>query len=152
MPSTTSMPTFSTLPQADALALLARNHVGRLAFSFHDRVDIQPLHYVMDGDWLYGRTQVGSKLMTLSHHRWCALETDEIRARFDWDSVVVRGSFQILDPELGSPDGYARGQKLLREFIPGALTEEDPAPHRLVLFRIHIDEVTGRSARSPSES
>jgi uncharacterized protein len=144
---TTSMPHFSTLSQADSLALLARNHVGRLAFSFHDRVDIQPLHYVMDGDWLYGRTQVGSKLMTLSHHRWCALEADEIRGRFDWDSVVVRGSFQILDPELGSQDAYSRGFALLRDFIPGTFTEEDPTPQRLVLFRIHMDDMTGRSAR-----
>lgn len=143
----TTMPSFTKLSDADALAILARNHVGRLAFSYRDRVDIQPLHYVMDGEWLYGRTQVGSKLVTLSHHGWCALETDEIRDLFDWDSVVIRGSFQILDPELGSSDAYTRGFSLLREFIPGTLTANDPTPGRLVLFRIHIDEVTGRSAR-----
>ncbi|MEO7456905.1 MAG: pyridoxamine 5'-phosphate oxidase family protein [Gemmatimonadaceae bacterium] len=141
------MPRFTTLPDDDARALLSRNHVGRLAFSFHDRVDIQPLHYVRDGDWLYGRTEVGSKLATLAHHGWCALETDEIRGLFDWDSVVVRGSFQILDPELGSADAYKRGIELLRNFVPGALTEDDPTPKRLVVFRIHIDEISGRSAR-----
>ncbi len=145
--ATISMPSFSKLSDADSLALLARNHVGRLAYSFHDRVDIQPIHYVMDGDWLYGRTQVGSKLVTLAHHGWCAFETDEVRDLFYWDSVVARGSFQILDPELGSSDAYTRGAELLRLLIPDALTENDPVPRRLVLFRIHIDEVTGRSAR-----
>jgi uncharacterized protein len=145
--TTTTMPEFSTLSDADALALLQRNHVGRLAFSFRDRVDIQPLHYVMDGKWLYGRTQVGSKLVTLAHHGWCALETDEVRDLFDWDSVVIRGSFQILDPELGSTDAYTRGMELLRALIPGTFGPDDPVPNRMVLFRIHIDEVTGRSAR-----
>lgn len=143
----TMQPRFTMLSEHEALAILERNHVGRIAFTLHDRVDIQPLHYVMDASWLYGRTQVGSKLATLAHQRWCALEADEVRGLFDWDSVVVKGSFQILDPELGSPDAYVRGVHLLRDFVPHALSADDPAPSRLVLFRIHIDDVTGRSAR-----
>jgi hypothetical protein len=33
---------FSEMSQPDAVALIERHHVGRLAFSFHDRVDIEP--------------------------------------------------------------------------------------------------------------
>ncbi|MES2180380.1 MAG: pyridoxamine 5'-phosphate oxidase family protein [Gemmatimonadota bacterium] len=142
---------FTSLDRTSSLAILARHNVGRLAFTFRDRADIQPLNYVFDEQWLYGRTQVGSKLVQLAHNRWCAFEVDEVRGMFDWDSVVVRGSFEDLDPERGSSDAYLRGVELLESLCPGILTADDPAPSRLILFRIHIDEVTGRSARPGSD-
>jgi nitroimidazol reductase NimA-like FMN-containing flavoprotein (pyridoxamine 5'-phosphate oxidase superfamily) len=37
---------FRALDQAEIESLLARNHVGRLAFTFHDHVDIEPVSYV----------------------------------------------------------------------------------------------------------
>src|SRR5688500_557830 len=95
-PDTPSM--VRSLSETEARAVLARHHVGRIAFSFRDRVDIEPIHYVSDGDWIYGRTSVGTKLATLAHHPWCAFEVDEARDTFDWESAVVRGSFYLLDP------------------------------------------------------
>ena len=144
-------PDFRDLSEAEARAVLARHHVGRIAYSFRDRVDIEPIHYVSDGDWIYGRTSVGTKLATLAHHPWCAFGVDEVRDSFDWESAVVRGAFYLLDPETGSPDAFARALALLRELVPGTLTASDPAPHRLVLFGIHISEITGRSARPASK-
>jgi nitroimidazol reductase NimA-like FMN-containing flavoprotein (pyridoxamine 5'-phosphate oxidase superfamily) len=140
-------PIIRELTQAESRALLARHHVGRVAFSFHDRVDIQPIHYVLDDRWLYGRTSLGTKLETLAHHPWCAFEVDEVRGLFDWDSVVVKGHVELLDPELASPDACTRGLELMRALVPGTFTDRDPAPHRAALFRIAIDELTGRSAR-----
>lgn len=141
-------PQFSELPEEQARLLLARNHVGRLAFSLHDRTDIQPLNYVYDDGWILGRTQIGSKLVTLAHHPWCAFEVDEVRDIFDWDSVVIRGSFSILDPEHSSPDRYQRALAKLRELIPAALSAADPVPQRMILFGVRVAEITGRSARS----
>lgn len=69
----------SPIPFAPGVARNARrNRVGRLAFSFRDRVDIEPLHYVFRGGWLYGRPSPGSKLQTLRHNPWVAFEVDEI--------------------------------------------------------------------------
>ena len=147
MHATDLTPKFSELSDRSARALLARNHVGRIAFSFRDRVDIQPIHFVYDEDWLFGRTGIGSKLVTLAHHPWCAFEVDEVEGLFHWDSVVVHGSFTMLDPEVGSSDLYRRALELLQRFIPGTLSERDPAPERAILFAIHIDELRGRSAR-----
>ena len=146
--STSGTPLFTQLSDEQAQLLLARNHVGRLAFSLHDRTDIQPVNYVYDDGWIVGRTQVGSKLVTLAHHPWCAFEVDEVRAIFDWDSVVAHGSFSILDPEHGSPDRYQRALSKLRELIPAALSAADPVPNRMILFGVHVSEITGRSARS----
>jgi nitroimidazol reductase NimA-like FMN-containing flavoprotein (pyridoxamine 5'-phosphate oxidase superfamily) len=151
MSATKMAPTFSDLRDADARALLARNHVGRLAFSYHDRVDIQPIHYIYDNEWLLGRTGIGSKLVKLAHHPWCAFEVDEVHGLFHWDSVVVHGSFTLLDPKLGSSDLYTRAVARLQQFIPGTFTDDDPAPERVIPFAVHIDELSGRSARPGGE-
>ncbi|HMI58203.1 MAG TPA: pyridoxamine 5'-phosphate oxidase family protein [Gemmatimonadaceae bacterium] len=139
-------PEFRALSSEASRALLERHHVGRIAFSFRDRVDIQPMHYVFEDNWLYGRTSRGSKFATLVHNPWCAFEVDEIRGTFDWDSVVVKGYLELLDPELASPDAYARGLELMREIVPQTFRDHDPVPQRSILFRIHASEVTGRCA------
>src|SRR5688572_3302886 len=142
----TARPVFSTLDDEQARALLARHNVGRIAYSLHDRVDIEPVHYVYDGDWLFGRTSLGTKLATLLHRPWCAFEVDEVRAMFDWTSVVVKGSFHLLDPESGSTDRYGRALEMVSLLLPETFTAEDPAPHRSILFGIYIQELHGRSA------
>jgi uncharacterized protein len=151
MSTSTDIPRFSTLEEVDARALLARNRVGRIAFSFRDRVDIQPIHFVYDGDWLFGRTEVGAKLASLTHQPWCALEVDEVHDLFHWDSVVVRGSFRMLDPENGSTALYERALAKLRKLVPGSFTSHDPVPQRAILFAIRVDEISGRSARCPHD-
>lgn len=147
MRATDHSPRITDLSERSARALLARNHVGRLAFAFKDRVDIQPIHYVYDEEWLIGRTGIGSKLVKLAHNPWCAFEVDEVHGLFHWDSVVVHGSFSMLDPQVGSTDLYHRAVELLQRFIPGTMTQDDPAPDRAIPFAIHIDEIRGRSAR-----
>ncbi|MGI9091765.1 MAG: pyridoxamine 5'-phosphate oxidase family protein [Gemmatimonadaceae bacterium] len=146
----TATPVFSHLTRDEIDALLARNHVGRIAYAFHDRVDIEPINYVYADSWVYGRTSHGSKLETIAHHRWVAFEVDESSGIFDWSSVVVRGAVDFLTPESAPADAHSfeHGLTLLREFLPGTLQANDPVPFRHVVFRIHLDEVTGRQARS----
>ena len=141
-------PAFRDLTSEESRAILERHHVGRIAFSFHDRVDIQPIHYVFKDNWLYGRTARGSKFATLVHNPWCAFEVDEIRGTFDWESVVVKGHLELLDPELASQDAYTLGLELMRDIVPETFRDGDPVPQRSILFRVHANEVTGRSARS----
>lgn len=146
--NTHAHPVFRELTAIESREILERHNVGRIAFSFHDRVDIQPIHYVFKDNWLYGRTSRGSKFATLAHNPWCAFEVDEIRGIFDWDSVVVKGHLELLDPELGSQDAYACGLELMRHIVPETFSAVDPVPERLILFRFHASEVSGRSART----
>ena len=139
-------PVFSILDDAECRALLARHRVGRIAYALHDHVDIEPLHYVFDGEWIFGRTSMGTKLSTLVHRPWCAFEVDEVHAMFDWTSVVVKGSFHLLDPESGSPDAYRRALALLSSLLPATFSTDDPAPHRTIVFGIYAQEITGRRA------
>jgi nitroimidazol reductase NimA-like FMN-containing flavoprotein (pyridoxamine 5'-phosphate oxidase superfamily) len=139
---------FRELDAKSCERILARNHVARLAFSFHDRVDVEPIHYVFDDGWLFGRTSLGSKLVTLAHNRWVAVEVDEVEALFRWRSVVAHGTFLPLDPATPGVEARAheRGLTLLRELVPETGTADDPVAFRTVIFRIHLETMTGRSA------
>jgi nitroimidazol reductase NimA-like FMN-containing flavoprotein (pyridoxamine 5'-phosphate oxidase superfamily) len=143
-----AQPVFRHLDRDEIEQILARNNVGRVAFSLHDRVDIEPINYVFDSGWIYGRTSQGAKLSTIAHHRWVAFEVDEVRGIFQWSSVVVKGAFYLIDADtsIRQDPAFMRGVELLRALIPQTLTANDPTPFRNSVFRIHLDEVTGRAA------
>jgi len=145
-----SPPVFRQLAHHEAEALLERNHVGRLAFTLHDSVDIEPISYVYTHGWLYGRTSHGTKLAILTHHHWVAFEVDEVAGQFDWRSVVIKGEFEIIPADLSGPDAlaYIKALELLRQLAPDTWTENDRVAFRNVLFRIHINEISGREATS----
>lgn len=145
-----SVPTFSDMSTNECMKVLSRNDIGRLAFSFHDAVDIRPVNYVHDNGWIFGRTSPSEKLTTLRHNQWVAFEVDEIDGPFDWRSVIVRGSFYQTDPDGSTRDVsfHERAVAGIRKLNPVAFTNEDPAQFRTEVFAIHIDSLTGRSSQT----
>jgi len=140
---------FRELSHDEIEAMLSRNKVGRIAFSFHDRVDIQPIHYIYERGWLYGRTSEGEKISTLKHNQWVAFEVDDVTDVFDWRSIVIHGSFWIMHPR-GSrraEELWTKAAELVSKIVPGALTESDPVAFRQTLFRIAVSDVRGREAK-----
>lgn len=147
--SAVPIPRFRELTPEEIEAVLTRNHVGRLAYAWQNHVDIEPLHYVYDDGWIYGRTSHGGKL-DRTGYTWApvAFEVDEIEGMFRWRSVVVHGGFYTI-PEDGAAWEQAewkRGVELLRRLIPQTFTEADPVAFRTVLFRIAVQDATGREA------
>ena len=143
-----SAPAFRDLDFNEIASMLRAHTYGRLAFTFRDRVDIEPIHYVYDDGWLVCRTAPGTKLTQLAHHPWVAFEIDEVRGLFEWRSVVVKGTVYFVEPD-GSADLDEKAQaaiEALRRLVPGALSEDDPTPGRNIVFRVHIDEMHGRAA------
>ena len=135
---------------ADCLALLERHTVGRMAYTFRNRVDITPIHYVYSDGWLFARTSDGAKMTTLRHLPWVAFEVDEVDGVFDWKSVVVHGTVYRMAPD-GAPTEaklWRKGMALLKRIVPEAGTPDDPVPFRTVVFGIHVDTISGRSSAS----
>jgi uncharacterized protein len=147
---------FHPLGRTQAEAVLRRNHVGRLAYARHEQVDVEPVNYVFAGEWLWCRTTEGTKWHALadSAYRWwpVAFEVDEVDGIFQWRSVVVKGGFQALTPpdQGGDADVWANALTQLRTLLPEALTPDDPAPGRDRVFRIAVQEITGREAVPPA--
>ena len=141
-------PTFRDMDTTAVNALLRRNHVGRIAYSFHDRVDIEPISYVFADGAIYMRTSPGSKLATLAHAPWVAFEVDEVDGPFEWQSVVAQGTVYVLE-EVGSTDArasYRHAVERIRELAPAALSDHDPTPERHVVLKLFLSDVTGREA------
>ena len=147
------MPTSATnvrnLTRAEMEEILRRHHVGRIAFLNGRRVDIEPIGYVFANGALYGRAAPGTRMNALAGHPWAAIQVDEIRGPFDWESVVVKGTVYVVEPCPMSPmrEQYEAALRAIRSVTPDALTDSDPAPQRTILFRLNIDEMEGRSAR-----
>ena len=143
---TEKTPHFRALSEPECRALLIKHHAGRLAFTFHDRVDIEPISFVLAGEWLYARTSPGTKLSKLTHNPWVAFEVDKTTGVFDWESVVVHGAAYFITSGANDDTVREEATKALQSIDPRALTHEDLVPERTVLFRIHIDSIVGRAA------
>jgi len=132
------MPSVRALSRDEAEALLASNQIGRLAFSAYNRVDLEPIQYVYDAPWVFGRTTVSTRLVRLAHTRWAAFETDVVHGLFDWESVVVKGPFFALNLVSDDSDDYGRALSAVRRLIPEALSAPDPLALREVVFGIKV--------------
>lgn len=84
--------TLTTLERAECLELLAAQPVGRLAVMDGDSPLVVPVNYVLDGDCIVFRSDLGAKLTALAHQK-VSFEVDYIDwyHRTGW-SVLVRGA------------------------------------------------------------
>lgn len=140
--------TIRDLTRPEMEALLGRHHVGRIAFSDGRRVDIEPIGYVYFDGAIYGRAAPGTRMTALRGYPWVAFEVDEVRTFADWESVVANGTVYLVEPNDRMPmrEQYEHALQVIRSAMPEALTANDPVPSRDILFRLHIDEMEGRTA------
>jgi uncharacterized protein len=139
-------PTIVELSREECEAILARNCVGRIAFSLYDAVYIKPLHYVYQQGAIWARTSDGLMTGVTGRNQRVGFEVDEVTDIFHWCSVVVQGEVELLsaDGDAAQRLHWEQGIRLLRSLVPATLTESDPVPDRHRLFRISADHLTGR--------
>jgi nitroimidazol reductase NimA-like FMN-containing flavoprotein (pyridoxamine 5'-phosphate oxidase superfamily) len=153
--STSTEPRIRQLDRAEMDAILERNHVGRMAYERRGRVEIEPIHYVYADGWLYLRTSHGEKYRSMAESFFSvvpvAFEVDEVEELFRWRSVVVHGSAYLVPHpgEGGDPAQWSGAVAQLRKLLPEALTGSDPMPARNLVFRIAVQEATGRECTPP---
>lgn len=138
------------LERAESEALLASMHVGGLAFAFHDRVGLSLVNYVYRDGWIYGRLEDGPDLDTIRHRQWAALEAREATGIYDWKTVTVSGVVELLSPN-DSPEAariFHEAVSILRSVVPAVFTARDPLPQRVQVFRLFVDTIAGREART----
>jgi len=134
----------------EALAVVAKHHVGDVGITFHDILRLKLCNYIYSAGWLYARTELGDNVVMARHHPWAAFQISEIDGIYDWRSVEVSGVLEFLSPdEQGNGSfEYENAVRLLQSAVPDVLTADDPMPQRVQLLRVHADNIFGRESRS----
>jgi uncharacterized protein len=128
-------------------AVLARNSVGRIAFAHRRQVNIAPMLYVFVDGWLYARADAAMRT-AIRHNRWVAVEVAEVTGVSEWQSVVARGAcYSTTDVGSTADRALAEGIARLRSRIPEMSRPGSGARFRTAIYRVHVDELTGYSAR-----
>jgi nitroimidazol reductase NimA-like FMN-containing flavoprotein (pyridoxamine 5'-phosphate oxidase superfamily) len=135
-------------------ALLAKHHVGSTAIAFHDRVNIALANYVYTDRHIYGRLEDGPDVATVRHRHWVAFQVSEIAGIYYWRTVTANGSIPGLTdgPSVGEATEYRKALDLIRGVVPAVFTPRDPMPQRVHLFRMYVDDLTGREARTDARA
>lgn len=136
------------LDQRDANAILARNITGRIAFAINEEIEILPVSYVHSGQTIYLRSSVDGRIArTDPGGTRVGFEVDEIHSTRKWRSVVVHGTMFRLERDTEQEE-WMRGVGKLRRLMPDALRDHDEPGARSALFRIVIDDLSGRAMGS----
>ena len=145
----TMRPEFLVLTPEDCRKVLARNHVGRLAYLNGPSVDIEPIGYVLSGNWIFFRSAYGAKLDALAHRPFAAFEVDQVASPSSWASVVVHGTIYMIPADGSQVEQrqYAQAVEAFRKTSPSAFTADDLTPNRETVYGLHIDTLVGRMAQ-----
>lgn len=142
------------LSDTETREVLAGLHLGRLAYVEGSRIEIRPVGYAFDGEWLFGRMGPGSKVQALLHHRWVTFQVDAVQSPWSWRSILVHGALHFLDGGGGAEVERVRGRALeaLAAAVPGLGSAEDPGRFRGLIFGITPQEVSGLEGYLDEES
>jgi nitroimidazol reductase NimA-like FMN-containing flavoprotein (pyridoxamine 5'-phosphate oxidase superfamily) len=144
--------TIHQLTPEDCRQVLTRVHVARLACSQADQPYIVPIlcYYDPKGDCLYSVAAAGQKVEWMRRNPKVCVEFSEIGDQFHWTTVVAFGRYEELTDSFADDDLRHRARTLFeqhREWWYPAMQKPEPgAPAKTVVYRIRIDDVTGRRA------
>jgi nitroimidazol reductase NimA-like FMN-containing flavoprotein (pyridoxamine 5'-phosphate oxidase superfamily) len=134
----------SRLSQEECYELLRGGRVARLGCIADGEPYVVPINYAFEGDSAYVHSLPGRKVLALRDNPRACLQVDDIRDEFAWRSVLAFGRYEELT---GAAD-RARATNLLLALFPKltpveSLIADDAAAPKPVIFRIHVERVTG---------
>jgi len=132
--------------------LLSRSDIGRLACSRADQPYIVPISFSYDAEssCVFSFSAVGRKVNWMRENAKVCLEVEDVADRFHWTTVVIFGRYREIDDAPEHKDSRHRALHLFQQrkewWLPGGARTEHSDPHSVVLYRVDIDQMTGRRA------
>lgn len=140
------------LSSLECKTLLSSTRLGRLASSKEGQPYIVPIHFVLEGIYLYSFSLEGQKVEWMRANPLVCVQVDEFGKQSEWQSVVVNGRYEELPDRIGWKRQRDHAWSLLSKHAnwwePGGMKPilEGGAPH--LFYRIVIDQMTGRRAHT----
>lgn len=131
------------ISRVEASELLANSKIGRLGCADERGPYVVPVNYVFDGENIYVHSLPGRKLAALQANPKACLQVDEIIDEYHWRSAIAFGTYQ----DVTDPVERSRAVATLLARFPHLTPVESVPVHdgqsSVILFRIHVEEVTG---------
>ena len=140
------------LQTEQCVEILARSELGHLACCRHDQPYIVPIHFSFDAaqNSLYAVSGAGQKVQWMRENPKVCVEVEDIADKHHWTTVLIFGEYQELKD---SPDDAPARKRALELFqsrpewwLPAAGKADKREHHPIVIYRIRVDRLTGRSA------
>lgn len=128
---------------------LRENVIGRIGCHAYGHTYVVPITYAYDGTYLYAHTTAGMKLHMMRDNPNVCFEVDNMDNLANWRSVIAWGAFE----ELHGPRAHEAMRFLVDKIElrlsgpPGASVHPNSATEPVVVFRIKLDQKTGRFER-----
>ena len=123
--------------------------IGRIGCHAYGRTYVVPVTYVYDGRFVYAHSAEGMKLHMMRENPHVCFEVDRMDDLANWRSVIAWGTFEELHG-----DRAETAMQMLIEQIepridgpPGASVHPTHSTQPVVLYRIRLEEKTGRFER-----
>lgn len=123
--------------------------IGRIGCHAYGKTYVVPITYAYDGTYVYAHSAEGMKIHMMRANPHVCFEVDAMDDLANWESVVAWGTFEELH---GEP--ARKALELLLEQIepriegpPGASVHPNSVMQPVVLYRILLEEKTGRFER-----
>lgn len=130
--------------------LLRTQQIGRLGLTGEGKVYVFPVAYGYDGTAIYLVSRQGLKVRLMRAHPEVCLEVAEITTPAHWRSVLAHGTFEELTAEADRDAALAViGAQGEQPLLPSMAPYMD-GPEAIVVYRIHLTEVTGRFEQEPA--
>lgn len=138
------------LTPADCAEVLSRTSVARLACCRMNQPYVVPVSFVYDPRQvcLFCFSSIGKKVEWMRANPSVCVEVEDLEDRFNWTTIVIFGRYSELTQAPEHRDQRHRALNLFGErsrwWLPGAARLSDSEHESVVVYRINIDQMTGR--------
>jgi hypothetical protein len=140
------------LTDRECRALLATASVARLACAQNNQPYVVPVHVDFDSGHLYGYATLGMKIEWMRQNPLVCLEIDDLTIPGEWASLVIFGRYEELPPAPAYEGSRTVAERLFQRhpmwWEPASVPLDGHERRSPIVYRINIDRLTGRRARS----
>jgi nitroimidazol reductase NimA-like FMN-containing flavoprotein (pyridoxamine 5'-phosphate oxidase superfamily) len=140
------------LSRAECEEILEHSDFGRLACARENQPYIVPIQFSFDSTrkCLYAFSTVGQKIDWMRENPRVCLEVEDVNDRNHWTTVLAFGRYEEMGDSAADKTARSEAQELFSKrpewWLPAAGKVGTREHHSMVIYRIHIDRLTGRRA------